>query len=122
MRYLNKNRRIQFNSLAVILFYIFVPALAFAATIDDIVTTVKSILAILGPLIIGLALLFFFWGLAMFILHAGDEAKRAEGRSIMVWGIIALFVIVAVWGLVAVLAATTKISTGGGAPIPTLPQ
>jgi hypothetical protein len=50
-----------------------------------------------------LALLAFFWGLAVFIFQAGDEQARGRGKQIMLWGIIALFVIIAVWGIVALL-------------------
>ena len=44
--------------------------------------------------------------MAKFILAAGSEEGRKEGRNIMIWGIIALFVIVSVWGLVQVLNNT----------------
>ena len=63
-----------------------------------------SVITILLVLVVSFALLFFFYGLAKFILNAGDESARQEGRNIMFWGIIALTVIVAVWGLVQVVA------------------
>jgi len=53
-----------------------------------------------------LALLFFFWGVARFILNADNEEKRREGKSIMVWGIVALFVMLFVWQIVNILANT----------------
>ncbi len=55
------------------------------------------------PIVAGLALLFFFWGLAKFILKADDETAREEGKQVMKWGIVALFVMVSVWGIVAFL-------------------
>ena len=63
---------------------------------------------------VGIALLGFFWGLAMFIFSAGagDEGKRAEARSIMIYGVIALFVMVSVWGLVGFLGNTVGITPG----------
>ncbi|NBD74153.1 hypothetical protein GVX82_03900 [Patescibacteria group bacterium] len=62
-----------------------------------------GLLDILIGLVVTLALLFFFWGLAIFIFNAGDDDARKKGRAVMFWGIVALFVIVAVWGLVALL-------------------
>src|SRR3989344_3283344 len=59
-----------------------------------------NIIDILLPIVIALGLLFFFWGLATFILAAGDEEKREKGKKIMIWGIVALFAMVTVWGLV----------------------
>jgi hypothetical protein len=52
-------------------------------------------------LVIALALLAFFWGLAKFIFHiGGDEKAVEEGKRIMKWGLIALFILVSVWGIV----------------------
>ncbi len=46
---------------------------------------------------------FFFWGVVLFILNAGNEEKRTSGKQKMLWGIIALFVIFSVWGIIAIL-------------------
>ena len=48
----------------------------------------------------GIALLAFFWGLAKFIYKAGDEKNHAEGKNIMKRGLISLFLIISVWGIV----------------------
>ncbi|MDO8565105.1 MAG: hypothetical protein Q7R67_00560 [bacterium] len=48
----------------------------------------------------GIALLVFFWGLARFIMKAGDETAIEEGRRLMIWGVVALFVMVSVWGII----------------------
>jgi hypothetical protein len=48
----------------------------------------------------GVALLLFFWGLAIFIFQSGDPASHEEGKNKMIWGLVALFVMVSVWGLV----------------------
>lgn len=59
------------------------------------------------PLIFTVAVLMFVWGtINFFIINADEEAKRAQGKQFMVWGIIALAVMVSVWGLVAILGAT----------------
>ncbi len=58
-----------------------------------------------------LAFLFFFWGVAKFIKNNENEAAREEGRQFMIWGIIAIFVIFAAWGLVSILKNTFGIGT-----------
>ena len=58
------------------------------------------------PVVIALAVLYFFWGLAQYVLYSGDEGKKEEGRNIMIYGIIALFVMVSVWGLIGILQRT----------------
>jgi hypothetical protein len=67
---------------------------------------IGNIISGIIPIIVALALLFFFFGLAKYILSAGDEEKKSQGRSIMIWGIIALFVMVSVWGLVRLVQET----------------
>jgi len=65
-----------------------------------------------------LGVLFFIWGLAFYILSAADEEKKKEGRNIMVWGVVALFVMVSVWGLVNLLQNTLEIKSDSAPPIP----
>jgi hypothetical protein len=50
------------------------------------------------PIAFSLALLYFFYGVAKYIRSAGSD--KDEGRKIMVWGVVALFVMSSVWGLV----------------------
>ena len=88
---------------------------------QNFIATIQSIVNTLVPLFIALALLFFIWGLVTFILAAGDEAARAEGRSKMIWGIIALFVIVSVWGLVALLNQLSGVGQGTAVTTPAVP-
>jgi hypothetical protein len=59
------------------------------------------------PLIFALAGLMFIWGVVnFFILNADEEAKRAQGKQFMIWGIVALAVMLSVWGLVHILGVT----------------
>lgn len=96
------------------------PIVVSAQGLDNIIDTVGNLIGTITPIIVALALLYFFWGLAKYILSAGDEEKKTEGRNIMIWGIIALFVMVSVWGLVGVIADTFGIETGGTIPIPSV--
>ena len=51
-----------------------------------------------------LAVLVFIWGVFKFMRAEGD-AKQA-GRDFILWGIIGLFIMISLWGLVAVLTRT----------------
>lgn len=53
------------------------------------------------PVIFGLALLVFLWGLAKFIFRVGggDEKAVSEGKNLMIWGLIALFIMISLWGI-----------------------
>ena len=69
-------------------------------------TIVENIFNPLVGLILTLALVYFLWGIVKYLQSVGDETKRQEGIKMMTYGIIALFVMVSVWGLVKVLKKT----------------
>lgn len=103
-----------------------VPGLALAqaqfsgsqGTIGGILTTIVGILNFLVPALITLGIVYFIWGVIGYIT-AGDDEKKNAARTHMIYGIIGLFVIVSVWGLVTVLQNT--FGTGSGAPSQQLP-
>lgn len=78
------------------------------------------------PFIASLAVVFFIWGLVKFIYHADKEDAKEEGRGMMVWGMIALFIIVSLWGIIGYLQASLGFQGGDlgnapsvpGAPVP----
>ena len=92
----------------VIISLLITPFVVFAQAdnIDQLISTLTDMIVSIIPVVLVLAILFFFWGLAKFILHADDETKRAEGKQIMIWGIIALFVIITIGGITALLQST----------------
>ena len=64
------------------------------------------------PLIFAVATVAFVWGVVQFfIINADEEKKRAQGKQFMIWGIVALAVMLAVWGLVGILGSTFGIDT-----------
>lgn len=90
-------------------------------TLFDIIAAIQSMIEALVPLIIGFALIGVLWGLALYAFKAGDPDEQKRGRMIMFWGVIVLFVMVAVWGLVAILQETVFGTTDVSEP-PTLPE
>jgi len=52
----------------------------------------------------------FFYGIVIFILNTEDDKKRAEGKEWMKWGIVALFVMLTLWGIVGILVNTFQVS------------
>jgi len=60
-----------------------------------------GIVNLLIPVLVGLAVLSFFWGLVKFIKAGGSEDSVKEGKSLMIWGVISLFVMISIWGILA---------------------
>ena len=55
---------------------------------------------------VGIALVVFLWGVFKFVRDSGDERARTEGKKLIFWGLIALFVMVCVWAFVEILSST----------------
>lgn len=88
----------------------FLPSLAFAQTdfsnVQTGIASVSNIISALIPLIIGIAVLLFLIGVLRYVTAGGDEEKRDAARGMIIFGIIALFVMTAVWGFVNILGST----------------
>lgn len=69
------------------------------------------------PFLFALATVAFIWGVIQFYLNPENEEKRKKGKSFIIGGLIALFVMVAMWGLVSVLTTTFDVKN----TIPQLP-
>ena len=57
------------------------------------------------PVLIALGVVYFVWGVVMYVIADGEEAKT-KGRNHMIFGIIGLAVIVSMWGLVNLVITT----------------
>lgn len=99
------------------------PSMAFAQSLgrlDTLLQSIGDLIAAATPIVVGLALLAFFWGLATFIFSAGNEDAKDRGKNIMIWGIIALFVMVSVWGIINFIQEALDVE-GGEVTVPAVP-
>ena len=92
------------------------PLVAHAIALQGIITTLLTLFTMLIGFLVTLGLIYFLWGVAKYISSGSDAASHDEGRQMMINGIIALFVMVSVWGLVNVLAETFSLTGVSGAP------
>jgi hypothetical protein len=63
------------------------------------------------PMLVTLSVVVFIIGILKYIAGADEAAKREEGRKFMIYGIVALFVMVSIWGLVGIIKGTFGIGT-----------
>ena len=97
------------------------PAFAFSADgINGLLDTILGWVNALIPIAFALALLLFFVAIAKFVLAAGDSTAQEEGRNLMVWGVIAIFVMASVFGLVTFLQLTLGVDNNTAPSQPTI--
>jgi hypothetical protein len=91
---------------AVLLSLLIVPVMVSAASkvsdLGDFVSAIYSLLKAIIPILISIALIGFMWGVVLYLFGKSKE----DGRTFMLWGIIALFVMTSIWGLVGILRGT----------------
>jgi|SRR3989344_3552081 len=107
--------------LAVILLTPFI-SLAQNKTISDILDSFSSLLG--GSVIVilfSIALVTFIWGVIRYVINADNEEERKKGKQLIIWGIIGLFVISAIWGIVLLLAEFFGVGVSIG-ELPSLKQ
>src|SRR3989344_1459389 len=92
------------------------PMFVFAQDAISILSKIRQILGYIVPIIMTLALIYFFWGLIKYISKAGDEEAQKEARGMMIYGVIILFVMASVWGLVGVIGRSFGIGQLGAPP------
>ena len=100
------------------------PMLAFAqqlTNVETFVTSIGRVVNIALPVVVAIALLTFFWGLVKFIFAQGNEEAKTDAKKVMIWGLVALFVMVSVWGLVRFIGSALGIGEGGSISLPTVP-
>ncbi len=83
----------------------------------------QKIVSNLVPFAVGLAVLAFFWFLIGFIFKGGDSpADKSAGLKGMGYSVLALFVMVSIWGIVGFFGSILGVGQGGSVPIPGIPS
>ena len=70
---------------------------------QDLIGRFINILDWIVLVIISLSVLTFVYGLLGYMFNVSDEGKRKESMNYILYGIIGLFVMVGIWGLVYIL-------------------
>ncbi len=83
------------------------PQIAYAATFEQLIAkVVQNIINPIVGILFALAFLFFIWGGARFILRADDENEVTQGKQHLIWGLVGMFIMVAVYGIINLVTGT----------------
>jgi hypothetical protein len=111
------------KKLALIVGALALPLTSFAAlgNISGLVTDIGGIVNQIIPILFAIALLGFFYGLVMYIF--GKEDNKDQAKKTMIWGVVALFVMASVWGLVTFIGNAVGINQAAAPSVtPLIPQ
>jgi fumarate reductase subunit D len=114
------NKMTSLNILWSTIAVLFLPQVASAQDVVSIIDDVISVLVVIIPILLGLAVLVFFWGIVKFISHADDVKGNEDGKQIIFWGLITIFVMVTFWAILGWLQ--TELGLDAGGDLGTLPQ
>lgn len=81
----------------------------FSDIVVDIVSDVSSYFI---TFIVGLTVVVFIWGIVKYIYKADSQAEREKGKNLMIWGLVGIFILFALWGILEVLGNTFGIDIG----------
>ena len=89
-----------------------------ADTFAEALGIMQGLLNGLLPVLVAFGVVVFLLGVLKYIRASDNPEQRTEGRALMVYGIIAIFVMVSMWGLVNVIVDVffdpSDLTIGGG--------
>ena len=88
------------------------------ALIEKIDGILRTIIVIMFPL----ATAFFLWGVIQYISSSNDEKKLKDARQKIIYGVIGLFMMVAVWGIVRAIVTSFGLDENPSVNIDMPPQ
>ena len=89
-----------------VLTLMFIPGITSAQELtgtEEVVEGLGNIVDLLVPIAFALIVIAFFWGLAVYVMNADDEQAKDRGKSIMIGGVIAMFIAASIWGIIVFL-------------------
>lgn len=95
------------------------PMVAFAQTPNNLISLIAfagDVLNRIIPVLIAFALVVFFWGLIQYI------RTHKNGRDTMIAGLVGLFIMVSVWGILRLAQNTFGVNNTAVPTIPQVPQ
>ena len=85
-------------------------------SLTDIINLFTNIGLRIIPFLGVVAFFVFILGIAKFIKSAGNEKEIGESKNLIIWGIIGLFILVTIWGIISFTKNEFGFGEGVGIP------
>jgi hypothetical protein len=80
--------------------------------LSDIIRLFTNIGMKLIPLLGAIAFLVFIYGVSKYIKAAGSGGDLKKSKNLLIWGVIGLLVMVAIWGIITFLQSEFGFTAG----------
>jgi len=74
----------------------------FKSLVNKIIENINYLMV----LVVGLAVFVFIWGIFKYFVAGANEKKVEEARNVLIYGLLGIFIMLSVWGLVNILINT----------------
>lgn len=85
----------------------------FTGGFAGLVQSIVGIFNLVLPVLVAAALVFFFVGVVRYIYHEGE----AHERTTMLWSLVALFIMMSIWGILRLMCSSIMGSATCQAPV-----
>ena len=85
-------------------------------TIADLINIFIDIFSTLIPFLAALAFFLFMLGVAKYIRSSGSEKDAKDSKNLLIWGIVGIFILVTIWGIISFMRS--ELGFGAGVVLP----
>lgn len=96
------------------------PLMVHAQSLSGAITQFQGLIDRLLPVLASLALLGFFYGLVKYVFNADNEEARQEAKQVIIAGIVALFLMASIGGIINFLTNAINFGSDNSIDTPTL--
>lgn len=99
------------------------PLVSFAQSINlspiaSLIGAIARIIGSLVPILVTAGLAVFLWGLVRYLWGGGSKPDIEGAKQLMKWGLVILFVMVSVWGIIALMQTALGINANATGKAP----
>ena len=98
------------------------PLVAQAQGLDRLITVATDLINFALAILIGIAIIAFFWGLLRYLLSAKGGPEQNKASMLMVWGLVAIFVMLSIFGIVRLMQVTFGLEGASSVEAPAIPS
>lgn len=86
-------------------------------TFGQVIEYLVGIIYQVIPILVIIAFILFFWGLSKFVINASNEKELQAGKEYMLWGILALFILISIRSILTIIASDVFNNKATSAPL-----